>query len=61
MPFPIHDWQFWVATAAALFAAVIVARMILPRGLIPRLLGKKPRPPRRRATLTLDGKPVEKQ
>lgn len=60
MSFPVHDWQFWVATAAAMAAAVAVARMVLPRGLVARLMGRKPKAPKRRATLTLDGKPVRR-
>lgn len=61
LSFPINDWQFWIATAIALAAAYAVGRMVLPKALIARLLGKKPRPPRHRATLTMDGKPVDKK
>lgn len=61
MWFPIDDWQFWVATAVAAVALWAVARMLLPRGVIARLLGRPAPGPRRRATLTMDGKPLEKR
>jgi hypothetical protein len=52
---PWHDWQFWVASAIALAAAYIVARMILPKSWFP---GGKPKG--RKVTLTVGGKPVDK-
>ena len=52
MPFPIHDWQFWVATALALGAA-----WWLLKGTIPRKTRKSKG---RRATLTIEGKPPTK-
>jgi hypothetical protein len=52
---PWHDWQFWVATAIALAAAYVVARMILPKAWF---LGGKPKG--RKVTLTVGGKPVDK-
>ncbi len=53
---PITDWQFWVVTAAAAFAA-----SWLLRGLIGRIIrrGKARRPVSRRAVLTISGKPVK--
>lgn len=54
MPFPVHDWQFWVATLAGL-----AALWWLTKGFIPwrRILGRKGAPPRRarsrKATLTI--------
>lgn len=61
MWFPADDWQFWVATGIAAVALWAVARMILPRGLVSRLLGRRPRGPRRRATLTMEGQPLDKR
>ncbi len=57
MNFPLGDWQFWVASALA-----CAAMLWLLRGLIPwrRLLGRPPRRRGRRATLTLDGVPVDR-
>jgi hypothetical protein len=52
---PIHDWQFWVATAIAISAAYVVARMILPKSWFP---GGKTKG--RKVTLTVGGKPVDK-
>lgn len=54
-PFPVADWQFWVVTLIALGAASWIAVKLFPR----RLLGKRRRPPARRATLTIGGRPVE--
>ena len=53
MSFPIHDWQFWVVSVAALAALVYVLR---------GLIFKKKRRKRKgqRATLTIGGKPPEK-
>jgi hypothetical protein len=28
---PIHDWQFWVVTAAAIFGAITIVRQMIPR------------------------------
>ncbi|MBL4809917.1 MAG: hypothetical protein JKY43_07675 [Phycisphaerales bacterium] len=47
---PIHDWQFWVVTAAGVFAALWLIRLVLP---------KKKRGTR--ASLTVGGKPVGKR
>lgn len=50
--FPVHDWQFWVVTAAALSALVFLLRPVLP--------GAKKRKATKsgRTTLTIDGKSV---
>ncbi|MCC6675699.1 MAG: hypothetical protein IT436_01020 [Phycisphaerales bacterium] len=61
MRFPADDWQFWVATVIAAVALWAVARMVLPRGLVSRLLGRPPRGARKRATLTMDGRPLDKR
>lgn len=53
--FPIHDWQFWVATALALVALYAVARALVPASLWPRWLGGKSRKGRR-TTLTVSAK-----
>jgi len=31
MRFPFDDWQFWVTTIAALAAAIMILRALLPR------------------------------
>lgn len=49
MPFPVHDWQFWMVTALAAGAVVYVFRGVLfSRG--------KRRGTRKRTTLTIGGK-----
>ncbi len=58
MPLPVDDWQFWVVTALACAAAFVVARMVLPRGLMPRRWRRRGE---KRATLTVDGKTVSKR
>lgn len=51
--FPTHDWEFWVASAIALFAAAWLLRNILP---IPFLSARSKRKQReRRVTLTVKG------
>ena len=55
MSFPIHDWQFWVATG--LF---VLAGLWLCRGLLPGAKRRRRRRAARRATLTVGGKPVSK-
>lgn len=54
MPFPVDDWQFWVATAIFLIALGWILRS-LP---IP-IIGKKRKRSRSKTTLTVGGKPVE--
>jgi len=46
---PIHDWQFWVATIVML-AALWILKIVL----LPKKKGTK-------TTLTVGGKPVDKQ
>lgn len=55
---PLHDWQFWVATAIFLGAAMYLFRNILP---IP-YLSKRRRARRttKRVTLTVGGRPAAK-
>jgi|GEM_PF-632832 len=52
---PIHDWQFWVATAVALVALYVVAGKFLPRRWLP-WPGKRSG---RRVSITIDGKRPE--
>ncbi|HBS29745.1 MAG TPA: hypothetical protein DEB06_09920 [Phycisphaerales bacterium] len=57
MTLPVHDWQFWAATAGAGFAAYWVLR-----GLVGALFGgrgRRRRPRSRRATLTIEGRQRE--
>lgn len=50
MKFPIHDWQFWVVSFAALAAVWYMTRSLLPA----ELGGKKKRGTR--TTLTVSAK-----
>lgn len=52
--FPVDDWQFWVATCAALFALGWLLRPLWKRRA--RKRGRA-----RRATLTVEGKAVERR
>ena len=52
MPFPIHDWQFWVASFAALTAAWFLLRPLLPN--------RRKRASKRRTSLTVEGKSIGK-
>lgn len=57
--FPIHDWEFWVATAIFLFAAAWLLRGVLP---IPWLSSRmKRKKHERRVTLTVEGQRPESQ
>lgn len=52
MSLPLHDWQFWVVTLAALVAAGW-----LLRGVLPGLRGRaKRRKQQHKATLTISAK-----
>lgn len=53
MSFPVHDWQFWVVTAAAAAAVALIARAVLP-------WKRRARAGRRKVTLTIDRKPADK-
>jgi hypothetical protein len=56
-PFPVSDWEFWVATAIFLFAAGFLLRNILP---IPWLRARlKRKSQERRVTLTVEGQRPE--
>lgn len=55
---PYHDWQFWVVSALALGALVVVLRMVLPASLVPRRFRRGGKG--RKTTLTVGGKPVDK-
>lgn len=57
MRFPVRDWQFWVATLLALLAAGWLLRGVIPWR---RILGRPARRRGKRATLTLDGVPIER-
>ena len=52
MSFPVHDWQFWVATLAALGALWFLLRPLLP--------SKRKRAAKRRTSLTVEGKSIGK-
>lgn len=53
---PVGDWQFWVATALALLAAVWLVWLLgLKRAVA------KWRKHRQKATLTVGGKPVDRR
>jgi hypothetical protein len=55
--FPIHDWEFWVATVIFLFAAAYLLRNFLP---IPWLRARlKRKSQERRVTLTVEGQRPE--
>lgn len=54
MRFPVDDWQFWAATAIFAGALAWILRS-LP---IP-FVGRKRNRTRRKATLTVGGKPIE--
>ena len=55
--FPIHDWEFWVATGIAIFAAAWLLRGVLP---IPFLTSRmKRKKHERRVTLTVEGQRPE--
>lgn len=56
MPFPLHDWQFWVASVLALGAAWWLLRGFLGT-VFPR---RRRRSKGRRATLTIEGRPPSK-
>ncbi len=58
MGLPLGDWQFWVATAITLVALRYVLKLIMPRGL--PFTKTRRRAGERRATLTVDRKPVDK-
>ena len=53
MSFPIHDWQFWVATAIALAAAGWLLYAVAPWG-----RRRRSRRAGTRARLTVGGRPV---
>lgn len=56
MSLPWHDWQFWVASGAALAALLWIARGPISRWVLRRGGGGRAR----RATLTIEGRAVEK-
>lgn len=51
--FPVHDWEFWVASGIALFAAAYLLRAVLPIPFLTARLKRKRR--ERRVTLTVEG------
>lgn len=58
MSFPVHDWQFWVATALALAAVLWMVRSLLrltPWG------RRKARERGRRAELTIGGRNIRRE
>ncbi len=56
--FPVHDWQFWVATGVAIAAAAWLAWKLLPLPMLKRWRrGRRGK----RATLTIEGeKPADR-
>jgi hypothetical protein len=57
--FPVHDWQFWVATAIFLFAAAWLLRGVLP---VPWLSRRHEQKKSRRAVrLTIEGKSLSQR
>ncbi len=52
MSFPINDWQFWVASLAALAGAWFILRPLIPY--------KRKRKTKRRTSLTVEGKSIGK-
>lgn len=59
MSFPVHDWQFWVVTAAMLGALLWIVWGVLPIDSLRKRRARKRRA--RRAPLTVEGKPVDRQ
>src|ERR1051326_9065515 len=57
MSLPIDDWQFWVVTVVALFAAWFVLRAVIPESWWGKI-GLKRKPKGRAASLTVEGKAV---
>jgi hypothetical protein len=53
MSFPVHDWQFWVATAIAAAAAGWLIYTVAPFG-----KRRRRRKAGTRASLTIGGRPV---
>lgn len=56
-PFPLGDWQFWVVTAVAFAAFAWIVWKLVPR----RLFGKRRRGASKSATLTVGGRPLERE
>jgi hypothetical protein len=57
MPFPVHDWQFWVTTLIVAVAAFFLLRRLIPGKLVPRRLrGVMGKGSGRSTTLTIEGK-----
>jgi hypothetical protein len=60
MSLPVHDWQFWAVSGAALVALLWLLRAVLPSRLIPRRWRRRGQ--ERRATLTIGGqKPADRR
>jgi hypothetical protein len=57
MKLPVNDWQFWVVTAAATGALVVVLRNLVPG----RWWPWKRRAKGKAASLTIEGKGVGKK
>lgn len=56
--FPIHDWQFWIATAAFVLAVCWLVKGFVP---IPFLSKRaKAKKSQKRVSLTIEGKAQEK-
>ena len=59
MSLPVHDWQFWVATAAFVCAAAWLLRGVLPIPILSRRARRRKRG-EKKATLTVGGKAVDR-
>jgi hypothetical protein len=57
---PWTDWQFWVVTVVALFAAWMVLRAVVPESLWGKI-GLKKKAKGRPASLTVEGRAVGKK
>ncbi len=63
---PVDDWQFWVATTLAFGAIVLIVRPLLPgkrkANACPSCPSNNPKPPSNQhaATLTIDGKSIQR-
>lgn len=57
MSIPIHDVQFWVATAIAAGALWFVLKNLLPPGWLPF---SKPKARQTKTSITVKGKPVDR-
>ena len=60
MNLPLGDWQFWVVTVIAGVAAWFVLRAVVPEGVWAKI-GIRKKKKGKPASLTVEGKAVEKK